>query len=386
VPAMGYLFQMAGGVPVVTAPAEIDDSTAGGLRAILVEWHARGHTTMVVDLTATRFCDSAGLRELVRAHRRAVAGGGGLRLVIPAYGALLRVFGVTGLDGMIPHFATVTQALAHVPASASRPRHRESSAEPASAPGGSPGGSPGRVREHRSGAADSRGCARCGALLVQQGEHAGFCGGDCRVAWNREHLGDPAVDASSLTSSMAAMSEATARLPAVKVWDHPQAFAAIGEAVWWITMVDATLVRHHPGAYDTVMAARGLAERELIVEGLAGLLFVRNWIGRGAELGEAIDTGAGTRRITQWTWKPIGEPALAGLRPRARAWELARYRAYQACVAGHTIGKTFGQAVAFLTPIGANATSSTGTTKFQKSAPLPEITCGSSVPCPPTRV
>ena len=51
------------------------------------------------------------------------------------------------------------------------------------------------------------------------------------------------------------MSEATARLPAVKVRDHEQAFAAIGEAVWWITMVDATLVRHHPRAYDAVMAA-----------------------------------------------------------------------------------------------------------------------------------
>src|SRR5215472_5574382 len=132
------MFQMAGGVPVVTAPAEIDTTTAGGLRAILAEWHVRGLTTMVVDLTATRFCDSAGLQELVWAHKRAVAGGGGLRLVIPADGALPRVFDVTGLDGVIPHFATVTQALAQVPAA-----------------------------------------------------------GDCRAAWNGEHLADPAVDASA---------------------------------------------------------------------------------------------------------------------------------------------------------------------------------------------
>lgn len=164
------------------------------------------------------------------------------------------------------------------------------------------------------------------------------------------------MDVGGLTWSMAAMSEATARLPAVKVWDKPQAFAAIGEAVWWITMVDATLVRHHPAAYDTAMAARTLAERELLVEALAGLLFVRNWIGRGARLDEIMDTGAGTRHITQWTWKPVGEPALAELRPRARAWELARYRAYQACLAGHAIGKTFGQAATFLTHVGANAT------------------------------
>jgi hypothetical protein len=208
-------------------------------------------------------------------------------------------------------------------------------------------------------------------VFVPQRGHARFCGADCRVAWNREHLGDPAVEASALTSSMAAMSEATARLPAVKVWDHTEAFAAIREAVWWITMVDATLVRHHPGAYDTVMAARTPAERELIVQTLAGLLFVRNWIGRGASLAETIDTSAGTRRITQWTWKPIGEPALAGIPPRAQAWELVRYRAYRACLAGHTIGKTFGQAVAFLSLTGANATSSTDNTESQKSTLLP---------------
>lgn len=340
-PATGYLFQMAGGVPVVAAPAEIDADAAGGLHAILVEWRARGHTTVVVDLTATRFCDSAGLRELVRAHKRAVADGGELRLVIPADDALLRVFRVTGLDGIIPHFATVTRAVAQVPAAA-------------------PARPPAHAGEHSSRAADSRSCERCGAVLGRQREHAPFCGDDCRAAWNREHLGDPAVDASALTSSMAAMNEATARLPAIRVWDQPKALAAIGEAVWWITMVDATLVRHQPDAYDTVMAARTLAERELIVEALAGLLFVRNWIGREAGLGEIVETGAGARRITQWTWKPIGEPALAGLRPRAQAWELARYRAYQACLAGHTIGKTFGQAAAFLTLIGANATSSTG--------------------------
>jgi hypothetical protein len=37
---------MVGGVPVVIAPAEIDTSTAGELRAILLEWHGRGHTTV----------------------------------------------------------------------------------------------------------------------------------------------------------------------------------------------------------------------------------------------------------------------------------------------------------------------------------------------------
>src|SRR5262249_38349559 len=75
--ATKYPFQMVGGVPVVTAPPEIDATTVGQLRAILLEWHTRGHTTVVVDMTGTLFCDSAGLRELVWAHKRGVADGGG---------------------------------------------------------------------------------------------------------------------------------------------------------------------------------------------------------------------------------------------------------------------------------------------------------------------
>jgi anti-sigma B factor antagonist len=330
---------MVGGVPVVTAPAEIDTTTAGELRAILVEWQARGHATVVVDLTATQFCDSVGLRELVWAHKRAVADGGGLRLVIGGDGAVLRVFTVTGLDGVIPRFAALTQALAQIPATAARPLRR---------------GLPGAARDV---AAENRSCEQCGAAFVPQREHARFCSGDCRAAWNRAHLGDPAVEASALSWSIAAMSEATARLPAVKVWDQQRAFAAIGEAVWWITMVDATLVRHHSAAYDSVLAAHTPAGRLLIEETLAGLRYVRNWISRGAGLEEAIDTGQGSRRITGWTWKHVPEPALAWLPPRAQLWELARHRAYQARLAGHTVGHTFGRAVTFLTLTGADAAS-----------------------------
>jgi hypothetical protein len=38
---------------------------------------------------------------------------------------------------------------------------------------------------------------------------------------------------------------------------------------------------------------------------------------------------------------------------------MARYRAYQANLVGHTIGQTVGRAVAFLTPTGTNAASAT---------------------------
>jgi anti-sigma B factor antagonist len=356
VSANGYPFQMVGGVPIITAPAEIDTTTLSELRAILIAWQSQGHHTVVMDLTRTQYCDSAGLRELVWAHKRAVADGGGLRLVIPADGAVLRLFTVSGLDSVIPRFATVKQALAQIPVATARPRRRSPVPEPAAAPPGLPA----RLRTHGGPVSDGRSCAQCGDMFAPQREHARFCSGECRTAWNREHLGDPAVEASALAWSLAAMSEATARLPALKVWDQERAFAAIGEAVWWITMVDATLVRHHQGAYDAVMAAHSRPERQQIVESLGGLRFIRNWTGRGAPLSETIDPGAGSRRITHWTWKPVGEPALAGLPPRARDWELARYRAYQACLAGHTVGETFGQAGRFLTFTGANAAATTG--------------------------
>jgi anti-anti-sigma factor len=132
-----YRFQLIEGVPVLTAPAEIDTTTSVELRAVLSRWCRRGHATVVVDLAGTVFCDLAGLRELALAHKRAQAAGGGLRLVTPAGGAFPRIFTLTGLDGAIPHFATIEQALAEVSvATAGLPRRgpaRESAA-PASPP------------------------------------------------------------------------------------------------------------------------------------------------------------------------------------------------------------------------------------------------------------
>jgi len=192
--------------------------------------------------------------------------------------------------------------------------------------------------------ADQRDCEQCGTLFVPRREHARFCSADCRAAWNREHMGDPAVDASALQWSIIAMSETAERLPVAHAWNRARAFAAIGEAVWWVTIVDATLVRHHPEAYDGVMEGRTLTERRLIEGTLAGLRFVRNQIGQEVDLAEFVETSApdpraGNGRITGWTWKPVPEPALASLPPRAQAWEMTRYRAYRTQLAGRTVGE-----------------------------------------------
>jgi len=107
---ISYPTVVIGGVPVVAAPAEIDIATADELRTALLG-AADGHTVVVVDMTGTRFCDSAGLSVLAGAHRRAVAEGGELRLVIPADGSVVRVLTLTGLGRVIPSFGSVEEAL-----------------------------------------------------------------------------------------------------------------------------------------------------------------------------------------------------------------------------------------------------------------------------------
>ena len=354
-----YPIEMIAGVAVVTAPAEVDVTTAEQLRAVLLEAAAQGQATLVVDMTRTQFCDSSGFGVLVQAHLEARKAGGGLRLVFPTDGVVFRIFALTSLYRLIPRFGSLPEALRHRPAAAVR----SSSSQP-SAGLRSPAHQRRALRWEYGPASDTRNCEQCGAVFAPRREHARFCGARCRAAWNREHRGDPAAEASALQWSVAAMTETIGRLPTMRASDRTRAVTAIGEAVWQVTLVDATLVRHHPDTYDRSMASQAPAQRRLIEETLAGLRFVRNHIGQEASLAGFIQAGgpgAGRGRITSWSWKPVPEPALASLVPRGRAWELARYRAYQAYLAGHPIGHTFGRAAEFLNLAAANALPIPGT-------------------------
>jgi anti-sigma B factor antagonist len=131
---------MINGVPVVTAPEEIDITTAEQLRAVLLCAAARGHATVVVDMARTRFCDSAGLTVLVRAHKQAVSEGDGLRLVITPGGVVARIFAITRLDLVFPMFTCLDEALARGPAAVIRPsRPRPTAGRPRPRQPGLPG-------------------------------------------------------------------------------------------------------------------------------------------------------------------------------------------------------------------------------------------------------
>ncbi len=147
------------------------------------------------------------------------------------------------------------------------------------------------------------------------------------------------------------MRETTDRLMRSGGMDQVNGFAVISEAVWWVTMVDATLMRYQPDIYSGVLAGQDAAERRTIEDTFGGLRFVRNRMGYDtdhAEFIQPLDTHPGTGRIAAWTWRSVSEPALVSLAARAREWEMTRYRAYQAQLAGHPIGDTFGSATAFL--------------------------------------
>jgi hypothetical protein len=208
--------------------------------------------------------------------------------------------------------------------------------------------------------ADTRNCDQCGAAFAPRREHGRFCSARCRVAWNRSHIGGPDPEESALEWSITAMIDTTDRLPRIRGLDQPRAFAIIGEAVWWVTIVDGTLVRYHPEAYDQVLVSRSRTEHALIEDTLAGLRFVRNRMGQDVDHIDFIQRSPGHAergaRVTDWRWKCLPEQTFDWLSPRGQEWETERYRAYQERLAGHTVGDTFGRAASFLKLAASRAT------------------------------
>ncbi len=200
---------------------------------------------------------------------------------------------------------------------------------------------------------DTRTCEQCGTSFTPRREHARFCSPRCRVAWNRCQASEPPAETGALGWSITAMLETTDRLQQAGGWDRADGLTVISEAVWWVTMVDATLVRYHLDVYSEVLARQPAAQRRMTEDTFGGLRFVRNRMGYAVDPADFIQPmgtrpGAAAPRVAAWTWRPVPEPATASPTHRAHRWELTRYRAYQHQLAGHPVGETFSQAVAFL--------------------------------------
>src|SRR5205823_6140322 len=76
---------------MVVLPVEIDAVSAERVGQELAAALVDEVTVLVVDLSGTAFCDSSGVRVLVRTYRQAEAHGAELRLVVPS-AAVRRVF------------------------------------------------------------------------------------------------------------------------------------------------------------------------------------------------------------------------------------------------------------------------------------------------------
>lgn len=110
----GFPVAWYGRTAVVRLPAEIDLTLADGVREALLSVLNSGALGLVVDMTGTTFCDSAGITALVRAARRASATGATMRLAATA-AAVLRVFTLVGIDRLIGIYPTVEEARASLP-------------------------------------------------------------------------------------------------------------------------------------------------------------------------------------------------------------------------------------------------------------------------------
>ena len=168
------------------------------------------------------------------------------------------------------------------------------------------------------------------------------------MAWNREHAGVAAAPAVAIDWSVIAMTEAAGRLAVAGAWDLHRVAAAVGEAVWWVTLVDATLVRYHLRDYESALATKDVRRRK--TEGtLAGLRYVRNQLGKSVDPAEFVRPAVGDDgAVGGWAWRSLPEPGLEALAPRARQWELSRYHAYQERLAERDITRTFDRCTEFL--------------------------------------
>jgi anti-sigma B factor antagonist len=134
--------QWIGQVAVVTLPTEIDSINADQVREDLLSVINRG-ALLIADLTGTTFCDSAGVRALLRAFRRASANDSGMRLVVSTP-AVRRVFEITGVDRLLDIYPSVSAALAgrHDQASSSADARAPTGTDNSPKGGGGCGGSP----------------------------------------------------------------------------------------------------------------------------------------------------------------------------------------------------------------------------------------------------
>jgi hypothetical protein len=158
-----------------------------------------------------------------------------------------------------------------------------------------------------------------------------------------------------LSWSVSAMNDAAERLRKASGRDLPEALALVSESVWWINLVEATVMRTRQAAYDQALTNLGPAQRRATEGTFAGLRFVRNWLGYHADPADFIqpgqDKGEGEVPVSAWAWTFLPVPGLGAMSPGNRQADAVRYRQYCKYLARKPISETITCAVAFLNDI-----------------------------------
>lgn len=103
------------GFAVVEASGDLDLYNVPRLREALTDLHRAGWNLIVVDMSRVTFMDSSGLGVLIGGIKRAKAGDGELVLA-GTQERELRILRVTGVVKVLPCFATLPEAFAHLEA------------------------------------------------------------------------------------------------------------------------------------------------------------------------------------------------------------------------------------------------------------------------------
>jgi anti-sigma B factor antagonist len=98
---------------VVALPEEVDLRNAADVAEELTRAVSRS-SIVIIDMTATMFCDCAGARAILRAHKRATDSGAELRLAVTAT-LVRRIFGLMGVDRLLYIYPSVEAARGATP-------------------------------------------------------------------------------------------------------------------------------------------------------------------------------------------------------------------------------------------------------------------------------
>jgi anti-sigma B factor antagonist len=90
------------GVHVLSVSGELDLAAAVPFCALVDSSRSAGHRRLLLDLTDLEFCDSRGLRALIRAVDEVHASAGRVAVVPPADGAVARTFTLSGAGELLP--------------------------------------------------------------------------------------------------------------------------------------------------------------------------------------------------------------------------------------------------------------------------------------------